>query len=69
MKYLIVLLFLSGCTFHVETRSDKEIERYERTSDNKRLFNRCIEKCEPFNLIGFNPVDHRCLCGELKDAK
>lgn len=66
MRILLALslLTLSGCTFHVETKSDKQIEQDDITQSNEQLMKRCSQKCEPFEVIGIIPIDRRCLCGD-----
>jgi hypothetical protein len=59
---LLASLFLVGCTFRVETRTEKEIERDESIARSERVLKRCIERCAPYKAITFDPIDWRCGC-------
>lgn len=61
---ILSLIFLSSCTLRVENRTDDQIKKDEIKTDNVSLRNHCLEKCTPFKLIGFIPVDYRCICGD-----
>jgi outer membrane biogenesis lipoprotein LolB len=54
MKCLLALLFLTGCTIHVETRTEAEMERDEQTQRLEHSQVRCVQKCRPFKLESFS---------------
>ncbi len=62
MKYVLSLLFLTSCTFKIETRSEEEINKIEHAQDIRKLYEYCKDKCQPLLVTGIIPVDRRCIC-------